>query len=111
MALEAGEDVHGEGAGQELRPGAVGGGALRPAGPLAVRGSRFFNVEGNGAVFDRMTAQELDRDAGPVLRLRRYGAPPVPLEKFGLVDDGPCETFRSGGRGRLSPCQLDRVTR
>jgi hypothetical protein len=38
VALGAVEDVHGKGARQKLRPGAGGGGALRPVGPLAVRG-------------------------------------------------------------------------
>jgi hypothetical protein len=77
--------------------------------PFFPPGSRFFNVDRNGPLFDRLVARELDRHEGPVVRLRRLGAPYESLERFDLKDEGPCKTFRSGGRGRLSLCRLERL--
>jgi hypothetical protein len=79
--------------------------------PFFPPGSRFFGTRGAGPALEQLVARELDRYPGPIVRLCRYGAPPEPLEKFGLVDEGRCKTIRSGSRGRLSVCRLARLSR
>ena len=79
--------------------------------PFFPPGSRFFGTAGAGPALERVIAGELARHPGPFVRLCRYGAPPEPLERFGLVDEGRCETFRSGSRGRLWVCRLARLSR
>jgi hypothetical protein len=81
------------------------------AAPFFPAGSRFFGIAGTGPALERVIAGELGRHPGPFVRLCRDGAPPEPLEKFGLVDEGRCETFRSGSRGRLWVCRLERLLR
>jgi hypothetical protein len=78
--------------------------------PFFPPGSRFFGIEGNGVVFDRLTAREIERHQGPVLRLCRAGAPPASVERFGLKEGGRCESFPTGGWGRLSLCRLERLS-
>jgi hypothetical protein len=111
---------------RSLGPDALEGRALRvrgPREPVAVLvdstgisfalpffppGSRFFNVDRNGPLFDRLRRGS-STVMRPVVRLRRLGAPYESLERFDLKDEGPCKTFRSGGRGRLSLCRLERL--
>ena len=78
--------------------------------PFFPPGSRFVTLDYNGPAVDRLAARVIESQTGPVFRLQLMGAPPVSRNRFGFVDDGPCEVFRSGGRGRLSLCRLRRVS-
>jgi hypothetical protein len=87
----------------------VDGSGISFALPFFPPGTRFFDARAGGP-FGRLVARELERHQGPVLRLRPYHAAPTPLERFGLVDDGRCEAFRTDGRGRLALCPLSRLS-
>jgi hypothetical protein len=78
--------------------------------PFFPPGTRFFGAYGSGDALEGLAARALVRHQGPVFRLRSQGKPSTALEKYGLEDRGPCETVRTGGRGRLSLCPLVRVS-
>jgi hypothetical protein len=77
--------------------------------PFFPAGTRFFGLTGTGSAFRELVAREVARGEGPLYRVRLRALPATPLDALGLRDAPPCEDFRTGGRGRLVLCRLERV--
>ena len=77
--------------------------------PFFPERTRFFGIYATTPRLLEDIAREIERHRGPLYRVIRQGYGPAPLDRFGLVDGLPCVPFKTGGRGRILLCRLERV--
>jgi hypothetical protein len=76
--------------------------------PFFPERTRFFGLHATTPPLLDDVKRAVAAHHGPVYRLIRQGERPSPVEAFGLTDDGHCQLFRTGGRGRMLLCPLGR---